>query len=102
MADEGGFTPAPEYNEFGTAEGTVAEQKTSGKAIAALVCGIGSLILFGVILGIIAIVLGVIARKEIAGNPQLKGSGMALAGIITGVIGAILAVVLIAAGVTLV
>ncbi len=47
----------------------------------------------------VAVVLGVMARKEIAADPSLGGEGLALAGIITGAIGAVLAVVLIALGV---
>jgi hypothetical protein len=101
MADD--ITPAPAYDEatpdpFG-AEGTAVEKRRSGKAIAALVCGILSLILFGIILGVVAVVLGTMARREIAADSSLEGDGMALAGIITGAIGAVLAVILIALGV---
>jgi hypothetical protein len=102
MADDD-ITPAPAYDEstpdpFAGAS-TAVEKKRSGKAIAALVCGIISLILFGIVLGVVAVVLGTMARKEIAADPSLEGDGMALAGIITGAIGALLAVVLIALGV---
>ena len=102
MADDD-ITPAPAYDEATTdpfaGGGAVVEKKKSGKAIGALVCGIISLILFGIILGVVAVVLGTMARKEIAADPNLEGDGLALAGIITGAIGAVLAVVLIAAGV---
>ncbi len=102
MADDD-ITPAPAYDEARSdpfaADSTAVEKKRSGKAIAALVCGILSLILFGIILGAVAVVLGTMARKEIRENPNLDGDGMALAGIITGAIGAVLAVVLIALGV---
>ncbi len=102
MADDD-ITPAPAYDEAAPAAvagaGPLAERKKSGKAIAALVCGIISLILFGIILGVVAIVLGVMARNEIRADPNLEGDGMALAGIITGAIGVVLAVVLIALGV---
>ena len=102
MADDD-ITPAPAYDEPTTSAfgggGTVVDRKRSGKAIGALACGILSLILFGIILGVVAVVLGTMARKEIRENPNLEGDGMALAGIITGAIGAVLAVILIAAGV---
>jgi hypothetical protein len=101
MADDD-ITPAPAYDETATAEaafaGPVAKKK-SGKAIAALVCGIISLFIVGVVLGVVAVVLGTIARKEIKADPNLDGDGMALAGIITGAIGAVLAIVLISLGV---
>lgn len=100
---EDDITPAPEYDEATqdpfAGGGTAVEKKKSGRAIASLVCGIISLILFGIILGVVAVVLGTMARKEIAADPNLEGDGLALAGIITGAIGAVLAVVLLAAGV---
>ncbi len=78
--------------------------KTSGKAITSLVTGIVSLPAvccwpLGVILGILGIVFGILARKDIAASAgQQKGAGMALAGIITGIVAIILiAVVLVLA-----
>ncbi|HWC26176.1 MAG TPA: DUF4190 domain-containing protein [Solirubrobacteraceae bacterium] len=97
MADER-ITPAPEDDDRTTAGAPPPSRRRSGKATAALVCGILSLVLFGIILGAVAIVLGVAARKEIAADPALEGDGMALAGIITGAVGAVLAIVLIALG----
>lgn len=105
MADDVDFTPAPEYEQDDPGKDSVlpqGEQRKSGKAIASLVCGIISLFVVGVILGIVAVVLGVIARNEIKADPALGGDGLALGGIITGAIGAALAIVLIAAGVTLI
>jgi hypothetical protein len=105
MADDS-ITPAPEYDEAAAAAAPPYAQaearRKPGKAVASLVCGIISLFLLGPILGVVAIVLGVLARKEIAANPNLDGAGLALAGIITGAIGAVLAIVLIAAGVNFV
>jgi hypothetical protein len=57
----------------------------NGKAVAALVCGIVGLAVFGFILGIIAIVLGSVAKKEIERSGQ-GGRGMATAGIVLGII----------------
>ena len=103
--DDPFITPAPPVSddawsgEPSPSDAPPAQTRTPGKAIASLVCGIISLIIGGIILGIVAIVLGSLARKEIAENPGLTGSGMALAGIITGSIGFVLAVVFLAIGV---
>jgi hypothetical protein len=97
MADDD-ITPAPAYDEAAAPPppaGAVAARQ-SGKAIAALVLGILSLLApFGIILGIIAIVLGGLARKEIAVDPGVRGDGMALAGMITGAIGSLLFIVFV-------
>jgi hypothetical protein len=68
---------------------------TNGKATASLVTGIASLVLswccgLGLV-GVVAIVLGAKARKEIevSGGTQ-QGEGLALGGIITGAIAAVL------------
>ncbi len=84
----GGYAPP--------AEG--AEQKTSGKAIASLVCGIAGLIIAGIILGIIAVILGVVAKREIDASPSITGGGLAIAGIAIGAIAFVLAIVILAIG----
>ena len=71
--------------------------KFSGMAIAAMVCGILSIPctgFLGIILGPTALGLGVSARRTIArSNGWRKGEGMAIAGIVLGVIGIILSIV---------
>lgn len=65
------------------------QQKTHGPAIAALVCGILAWFLpfVGVILGVFGIVLGLKSRSAIdASRGALKGRGLALAGIISGIV----------------
>jgi uncharacterized protein DUF4190 len=100
MADDE-ITPAPAYDEAapaaaGPAAGAVVQRKKSGKAIASLVLGLLSLFApLGIVLGIIAVVLGILARKEIRASTGLDGDGMALAGIITGAVGSVLFVVLV-------
>ena len=67
--------------------------KTSGKATTSLVLGIGSMVLFcvGFLLGIPAIIVGMRARKEIRSSQgRLSGDGLALGGIITGVLGTLI------------
>ncbi len=66
---------------FGVPE-TVA-QKTSGLAIASLVC---SLIVCCPITTIVGPLLGIAALVKIGGNPALKGRGIALAAILMGVV----------------
>ncbi|MHB1262434.1 MAG: DUF4190 domain-containing protein [Thermoplasmatota archaeon] len=73
-------------------------QKTSGKAIAALVLGIVSMCIpyVGIVTGIIAIILGVLGMKEVDRNPQaVKGKGMAIAGVVLGAIALALYVIAI-------
>jgi hypothetical protein len=62
-----------------------ADAPTNGMAVAALICGIGQLML-GFPAGIAAIVLGHKARRRIRQTGE-RGDGMALAGLILGYIG---------------
>ncbi|MDX6300701.1 MAG: hypothetical protein QOF53_1915, partial [Nocardioidaceae bacterium] len=75
------------------------QRRTSGKAVAALWTGIGLLVLSlcGVgVFGIVPIVLGVKARREIrASSGQQTGDGMALAGVITGALAFVVSLALI-------
>lgn len=76
---------APGYQPYGV-------QPSNGMATAALVLGIASIVLFwsfgfGVLLGILAVIFGVLGgnrAKELPGEPQ---AGRAKAGLITGIIG---------------
>ncbi len=71
-------------------------RKKDGLAIASLVCGICSLIAFGLIFGILAIIFGLIASNRIAKNPtRLKGAGTARWGMILGSIGIFAVIVLL-------
>lgn len=74
---------------------------TNGKATAALITGIVSVVLafccIGALSGIVAIILGIRARGEIqATNGQQGGDGMALAGIITGLVSILLGLAMLA------
>jgi hypothetical protein len=70
--------------------------KTSGLAIASLICSIGSfcIIPFGFIPGIIC---GHMAMKRLAQTPSLRGAGLAKAGLIIGYVGLVLFIVAIVA-----
>jgi hypothetical protein len=69
-------------------------QETNGKATWSLVLGILSLTLCGLIAGILAIVLGKQAQREIAGSGGLqRGEGRAKWGIILGWISVVISVI---------
>lgn len=58
---------------------------TDGKATASLICGILSILCFGILAGIPAIILGHISRGNIQRSMgRLSGAGMAMAGLIMG------------------
>ena len=98
--------PPPQYGAPVPPQGGLPP-KTSGKAIASMVTGLVGLLTiccgFFVVTSIVGLVLGILARKEIrASNGQLTGDGMALTGIITGVIGILMviaSIILVATGV---
>ena len=74
------------------------EKKTDGISIAAMVCGILCYFIpyVGIILAILAIIFGGIGLRRTKSNPELKGKGMAIAGLVLGIVG-LLFVVLAAA-----
>lgn len=71
--------------------------KFSGMAIASLVCGILSITctgFLGIVLGPTALGLGLRSRRTIAAsNGWRKGDGMAIAGIVLGVVGIVASIV---------
>jgi hypothetical protein len=75
--------------------------RKDGKATAAMIVGILSIPvtfligIVGLIMAIVAIILGAIARQNIKRN-GLAGSGQAMTGIITGIVTIVLFVVLVA------
>ncbi|MBP2001236.1 hypothetical protein J2Z69_002279 [Paenibacillus shirakamiensis] len=71
----------------------------SGKAIAALVLGILSIVApyVGIVLGIIAIILGTLALKEIK-RGTVQGRGLAVAGLVCGIIGTAMYTIIIIVG----
>lgn len=64
------------------------EEKTHGLAIASLVCGIVGFVLMGfVVLGVLAIIFGAISLKKIRRSGGfLTGRGMAIAGLVLGIV----------------
>jgi hypothetical protein len=61
--------------------------RTSSKAVTALVLGIAGVFVVPLVCSILAIVLGLQAKREIEADPHLGGEGMATAGTVLGVIG---------------
>jgi hypothetical protein len=60
-----------------------APPRTSGLAIAAFICGLAGIPLFGVITGLVAILLGCLALSNLRGR---KGLGLAVSGLVLGVV----------------
>lgn len=74
------------------------ETRTHGLAIASMVCGIVGLFIFGIVLGILAIIFGAISIGKIKrSGGYLRGKGMAVAGLVLGIVGIALLFVLLAA-----
>ncbi len=79
----------------------MVETKTSGMAIASMVLGICSVLLFWVfildiILGILAVIFGFVALNEIK-KKGTKGRGMAIAGVVTGFAGILIVIIAVIA-----
>lgn len=68
----------------------------NGFAIASLACGVLALIPYysAFLFGVLAIVFGAIALKRIRQNPEYKGRGMAIAGLVCGIVA--IAIILLA------
>jgi len=71
----------------------MAGRRTNSLAIAALCCSIGQVIA-GPIAGIAAIVLGAISLKQIQVSGE-DGRGMAITGLVLGIVGTVIAMFLI-------
>lgn len=106
MSSDPGFTPAPDHDERAdvlppAGPPGASARRQSAKAIAALTCGASSFaigLLVGppaLLLSLAALVLGIIARKEIAADATLDGDGMAIAGIVMGIVGIVLTILLV-------
>jgi hypothetical protein len=69
--------------------------QSNGLAIAALVCGIVGFFLLGIVLGPLGIIFGGLGLRR--ANAGARGRGMALAGLIVGIIDTVLYIVVILA-----
>ena len=74
----------------------MARSRFSGSAIAALVVGALSMAAIPaqtaaiLPLGVVALVLGVVSRRALTGDPSLRGARLSLAGLILGLAGIVL------------
>lgn len=73
----------PEASNVGMAAG-----RSNGKATASLVLGLVGIVLFGMVLGILAIIFASIAKREINESPRgtFRNAGSATAGLVLGII----------------
>jgi len=78
------MSPPPGYQPYGNFG---AAPRSLGKATASMVCGIIGLLCFSIILGPVALGLGISAKSEIDRNPGMyTNRGQAQAGFVLGII----------------
>ena len=89
-----GYGQPPPYGQQPPGYGYRPPPVTNGKAVASMILGIVSIIFcyLGLLIGPVAIVLSVLASKDIAAQPPgvAGGKGMATAGLVTGIIGTVI------------
>lgn len=74
-----------------------AGAKNSGLAVGSLVAGIVSFIFNPILLvSLVAIILGAMAKSRLKKDPTLKGKGMSTAGIVLGVISLVVCIIVMA------
>lgn len=91
----------PGYVPFGVpgAPAPTSVQRTNGFAVASLVLGIiGIILCFLFLPWILAIVFGAIGIKQCNDDPTYTGKGLAIAGLVCGLVGAALLVLILASG----
>ena len=95
------YTPPPPPPGVGQG-GYYAQAKTNQKALWSMILGILGLVCCGLFAGVPALILGNIAKKEIAASGGAQtGDGMAKAGVILGIIAiflSLLSIILFAIG----
>lgn len=91
LSNESQYPSAPVLSQ----QAQLGAQPDNGNGLWALILGILSLLFFGILTGIPAIVLGVKGRRKAADGKATNG-GQALAGIILGVVSIALTVLVVA------
>lgn len=80
-----------------------ARPRTSGLAIASMILGILSLVFcwlpyfIGVMMSVLAIIFGGVAMGQTSRDPTLGGRGMAIAGLVCGIVSIAILVILVIA-----
>ena len=89
-----GFGPPPGYGQAPQGYGYPPRPQNSTKAVLGMVLGIVSIVFcyLGVLIGPAAIIVSAMARKEIDAAPKgaYEGRGMAIAGLVTGIVGTVI------------
>jgi uncharacterized protein DUF4190 len=88
------FAPQPVW------PGMVVPRRTNSLAIAALCCGIGQ-VLAGPLAGVPAIILGIMSMRQIRQTGE-DGNGMAVTGLVLGIVGVIATILVVVAALALV
>lgn len=76
--------PAPRQTYAPAPAPSAAGERTSGMAITALVTGIAGFLFYPV--AVLAIIFGAIAMGQTNKDPNLKGKGMAVTGLVLGIV----------------
>ncbi len=84
----GAYQSPAEYNMITPYPTPGRNSQSNGLGIAALICGIASWFCFGLFTGIPAIICGVLGRKA-ADEGRANNKGLATAGLVLGIVGAI-------------
>ena len=90
MSDSWNPPPPDPYGGQQPGYGYGAVRRTEGTAVASLVLGIAGIVFCPLICSVLAIIFGVQAKNKIRQDPSLQGAGMAQAGFILGIIGAVI------------
>jgi hypothetical protein len=90
--------PPPAYSMAYPPVSAGSAAGTNGKAVTSMVLGIVSIVccwltVFDAVPVVLAVVFGIVALNEMRANPARSGRGMAIAGIVCGAVGAVLAIV---------
>lgn len=92
----GGYPPPPPGAGGYGQPGGYAQPQSNKKALWSMILGIVSIVCCGILAGIPALILGNIAKKEIAAAGGMQsGGGMAKAGVILGIISIALTIIYI-------
>lgn len=73
--------------DAGNAPPPDAGGRSSGKATLSLIFGMLGIVILPMVFSILAVALGVMAKREIRSTPDLRGNGRATAGIVIGAVG---------------
>jgi len=74
----------------------VGVAQTSGMAVTSFVLSLVGILFLGAVLGVLAVIFGALALNAIAKDPQLKGKGLAIAGLVIGIVEAAVWVIALA------